>query len=130
MLPDAKTLTFLLVLAEFNSDDDQVSIERMSEEDQDYWEAPFAGACWACRKTRDQAIRTGCALPGLTIPETHAIAWWRPLQDGTEALAFLEEHEDCTGSPLALRADSPGGSRPASHGSPPEKNPPTDPHVA
>jgi hypothetical protein len=127
--PDAKTLTFLLALAdEFNSDDDHVSIERMSEENQGYWQAPFAGACWSCRKARDQAIRSGRGLPGLTIPETHAISWWRPIQDSTEALAFLHQHEDCTCSPLALRIDTRQDAD--GNGSPQESTAPGDPSVA
>ena len=104
MIPDAYTLTFMLVLAEFNSDDDLQSIMWMDEESVDYWEAPYAGACWPCKRVRDDAVYLGHPVLGLTLPETHAIAFWRPVRDGADAVTFLQEHEGCGRTPLALRS--------------------------
>ncbi|MCF6506835.1 hypothetical protein E9549_05360 [Blastococcus sp. MG754426] len=104
MIPDAYTLTFLLVLAEFNSDDGHHCIMWMDEESADYWEAPYAGACWPCKRVRDEAVYQGRRIPGLTVPEAHAIAFWRPVRDGADAAAFLHEHEACGRTPLALRS--------------------------
>lgn len=105
MIPDAFTLAFLLVLAdEFNSDDGLHCIMWMDEESADYWEAPYAGACWPCKRVRDDAVYQGRPVPGLTVAEAHAIAFWRPVHDGADAVAFLHEHEACGRVPLALRS--------------------------
>lgn len=107
MMPDAYTLTFLLVLVlaeEFTSDDGLHWIGLMDEESVDYWGMPYAAACWSCKRVRDDAVRLGRPIPGRTMPETHAIAYWRSVGDGAEAVAFLQEHEECDTKPLALRS--------------------------
>lgn len=104
MIPDAYTLNFLLVLAnDFISDDGLHWIGLMDEESVDYWEVPYAAACWPCKRVRDDAVHLGRPIPGLTVPEAHSIAYWRPVRDGADAVAFLHEHEDCGNTPLALR---------------------------
>lgn len=113
MIPDAYTLTFLLVLAhEFNSDDGLHWIGLMDEESADYWEAPYAAACWPCKRVRDDAVYLGRPVPGLTVPEAHAIAFWRPARDGADAVAFLRQHEACGSRPLALRRAQDSGDTP------------------
>jgi hypothetical protein len=49
------------------------------------------------------------------VPEEHAIAYWRPVHDGADAVAFLQEHEGCGRTPLALRSAT--ASTRFSHGS-------------
>jgi hypothetical protein len=110
MAPDADTLTFLLVLAnEFISDDGLHWVGLMDEESVDYWELPYAAACWPCKRVRDDAVFHGRRILGLTVPEAHAIAYWRPVRDGAAAAAFLQEHEGCGTTPLALRLPEDGG---------------------
>ncbi|KQS69830.1 hypothetical protein ASG41_21265 [Modestobacter sp. Leaf380] len=112
MIPDAYTLTFLLVLAEFNSDDGHHSIMWMDEESAEYWEAPYAGACWPCKRVRDDAVYRGRPVPGMTVPEAHAIPYWRPVHDGADAVAFLREHSGCGETPPALRSSGSVGDAP------------------
>jgi hypothetical protein len=110
MVPDAYTLTFLLVLGnEFTSDDGVHWIGLMDEDSVDYWEAPYAGACWPCKRVRDDAVYLGRPVPDLTVAEAHAIAFWRPVHDGADAVAFLLEHNGCGETPLALRPARDGG---------------------
>lgn len=104
MIPDAQTLTFLLVLAELDSDDGHQSIMWMDEDSVDYWEMPYAGACWPCMRVRNDAVFRGRPVPGLTLPEAYDIPYWRAVQDGADAVAFLRQHERCGETPLALRS--------------------------
>src|SRR3954465_11048585 len=100
MLPDARTLNVLLVLAEeFTSDDGLITIERMDEDGVDYWEMPYAAACWSCKRVRDDAINTGLPIRGLSVADVPAIDCWRPVRDGAEALRFLQEHHACGDNP-------------------------------
>lgn len=100
MPPDIDTLRLLLVLArEYRSDDRTRRIVPMGEEDEEYWGASLAGICNPCSNVRYYAISVNQPPDGLTMPEVHAIGWWRPVRDAEDAWAFLAHHVDCAQRP-------------------------------
>ncbi|MCF6733630.1 hypothetical protein [Blastococcus sp. KM273129] len=88
-----------MLAEEFTSNDGLPHIVVMDEDAQDYWGVRQAGVSLTCRGVRDTALRRREPVEGLTWPEVHAIAWWRPVRDAEDAWTFLAEHQHCVRRP-------------------------------
>lgn len=100
MLPDRRTLDFLLALGqEFTPDDSGAWITAFPNDLDPDAEPALVGACWHCKRVHDDSQWLNERPPGLTPDQAAAIKWWALVGDGAEALSFLRRHEHCRDNP-------------------------------